>query len=159
LYPLKCENGCCCKDEAPPKRYTVSARIMDVPQSNDSFPSFMFGISGLVLVINSYATKNEIAPMKRTLQQTIGTIPTSPRTGLPIPLVILECETAPQKNRKKHTTWEIVDLLSMHSLNTTKKISWTCEAASASTGEGLLSVSQWIGRMYNVFLTVKTGNE
>ena len=134
LHPLKCANGCCCKDEAPPKRYTVSARIMDVPQGDQSFPTFMFGISGLVLVVNAYAGAGELRAMRETLRQALDTLPVSPRNGLPVPLVVLECDTAPQPGRAPGV----------------------CKAASASTGAGLLEVSQWIGRMYNVHLTIRT---
>ena len=161
LHPLKCANGCCCKDEAPPKRYTVSARIMDVPQGDQSFPTFMFGISGLVLVVNAYAGAGELRAMRETLRQALDTLPVSPRNGLPVPLVVLECDTAPQPGRARHTTWELVDRLDIAaqcaaSPDARRRVSWVCKAASASTGAGLLEVSQWIGRMYNVHLTIRT---
>lgn len=161
LHPLKCANGCCCKDEAPPKRYTVSARIMDVPQGDQSFPTFMFGISGLVLVVNAYAGAGELSTMRTTLRQALDTLPVSPRNGLPVPLVVLECDTAPPPGRARHTTWELVDRLDVAaqcaaSPDARRRVSWVCKAASASTGAGLLEVSQWIGRMYNVHLTIRT---
>ena len=161
LHPLKCANGCCCKDEAPPKRYTVSARIMDVPQSDQAYPTFMFGISGLVIVVNVRADNAELSTIKRTLRQSLDTLPASPRNGLPIPLVVLACDTSSQDDpRPAHSTWELVDLLGLHDQNRGRaerdKVSWVCQRASASTGSGLLEVSRWIGRMYNVHLTIRT---
>ena len=136
---------------------------MDVPQSDQAFPTFMFGISGLVLVVNARAGNEELETMRQTLGQALESLPLSTRNGLPIPLVILECDTGPQKDKSPLSTWELVDLLRVHEQNASSnsnsnrpKVSWVCQYASATTGDGLLEVSRWIGRMYNVFLTIRT---
>ena len=57
LHPLKCKDGCCCQDDTVQKKYTVAARIMDVPQSARALGTFLDGISSLIVVVSSRSSE------------------------------------------------------------------------------------------------------
>ena len=111
-----------------------------------------------------------------TIKEVVNTLPTITRIQLPIPLVVIEVMKDPAANNnnrnrngmmvesdeveaeeREKTQHEIADALELWSIRKAHpEVQWLCSSVKGESGSDLMEVLQWVGSLYNSFLTIRT---
>ena len=108
------------------------------------------------------------------IKDAVNILPVITKTQLPIPLVVIEVmddqandndnsnnDNNNNNNRvntvRKKTKHEIADALELWSIKKGHPdVQWLCSSVKEGSGDDLMSVLQWVGSLYNSFLTIRT---
>ena len=114
-----------------------------------------------------------------TIKEVVNSLPVITKIQLPIPLVVIEVmkDTATNndnnennrnesRNRngmmveseeREKTQHEIADALDLWSIKKAHpEVQWLCSSVKGESGSDLMKVLQWVGSLYNSFLTIRT---
>lgn len=87
-------------------------------------------------------------------------LPVIERVQLPIPLVVIGVSSNSRRiaeNARERSEYEIADALELWSIKKRHpEVQWLCSTVDGDSGEDIMRILQWVGSLYNSFLTIRT---
>lgn len=93
----------------------------------------------------------------------MGNLPLITRIQLPIPLVVIEVTgsrrsaDAEDSPRRERSLYEIADALELWNIKKRHPcVQWLCGSVDRDSEDDIMRILQWVGSLYNSFLTIRT---
>lgn len=105
-----------------------------------------------------------ISFLQDTIKEVVGNLPIIARIQLPIPLVVIEVTGSRRRNagnensgRRERSLYEIADALELWNIKKRHPgVQWLCSSVDRDSGDDIMKILQWVGSLYNSFLTIRT---